>query len=422
MRTKGTLKGILSVTAAIAMLCSTSVFASAADKSDVKASVQSAASYLASIDEGKTADYTNACAFAETVGGVSDEAFGNEAYKAAIENALAENDGKLMYTDSYTGTVTESLMYEAQAAKTLYTMGYDVTNLGGYSLIDAMANYDLSTVTNPYYLCEALTAATYIGAPSELCEKLLTALMSYYTDSEADSTTGGMNYWGLSTDNNGVFVEAIAPYASKNEEVKTAMEKSLKFIESMKCADGYDSSVEYAAGAGNCDSTAMALRAYAAAGDTEKAAEAYDLLLGFKNEADGGFYYMAGGTDSNTYASKDAANALAMYYLSLEDETETTEAETTEAETTEAETEIVEPTSDEATTASEAQTTTVTTTTTTAVTTTAYTTAAATTAGTTASASTLSGSNASTGAAGALSVSLFAVAAAVGAIALKRRK
>ena len=267
------------------------------------------------------------------VSGAVDESF-CESYKESVADALIKNDGKLMYTDYYTGDEIESLMYESTAAIVLNKMGYDTADIGGYDLAEVISNYDLSLISNPYHLCEALKAARIINAGEETEQKLLEALMAYYTDDESDSSLGGMDYWGLSTDNNGVFVEAAAPYADTNEQVKSAVEKSINFIKYMKREDGYDSSVAYAGDYGNPDSTALALRAFAAYGDDEAASEAYELLLGFKSENVSGSYLYFG--EENLYAAKDAQSALLAYYEYLPetdvptDGTDATEPDTTD--------------------------------------------------------------------------------------------
>ncbi|MCD7773269.1 MAG: hypothetical protein LUH08_04365, partial [Ruminococcus sp.] len=315
----------------------------AAEKEDVLEELSDTSLYL--LEQNSSADYTNDYVLGAVVSGAVDESF-CESYKESVEAALLENGGKLMYTDYYSGEQTESLMYEATAAIVLNKMGYDTSDIGGYNFADILSSYDLSLVSNPYYLCEALKAARAINAGDELEQKLLEALMAYYTVDDSDSTLGGMNYWGISTDNNGVFIEAVASYMSENEEVKEAVEKSLNFILSMKRDDGYDSSVAYASEYGNPDSTALALRAFVACGDDENAADAYTLLLGFKSSQTTGAYLYYG--SDNVYATKDAQSALLAYYEYL---TSSSEEETTESiETTEEATEAGE-TATEATTA-----------------------------------------------------------------------
>ncbi len=383
----------------------------AAEKEDVLEELSDTSLYL--LEQNSSADYTNDYVLGAVVSGAVDESF-CESYKESVEAALLENGGKLMYTDYYSGEQTESLMYEATAAIVLNKMGYDTSDIGGYNFADILSSYDLSLVSNPYYLCEALKAARAINAGDELEQKLLEALMTYYTVDDSDSSLGGMNYWGISTDNNGVFIEAVAPYMSENEEVKEAVEKSLNFILSMKRDDGYDSSVAYASEYGNPDSTALALRAFVACGDDENAADAYSLLLGFKSSQTTGAYLYYG--SDNVYATKDAQSALLAYYEYLAssseegttestESTETTEEATEADETTEATTadsdDESESTTAEDTEAEEATTTTTSTTESSTV-------------------STSTDSNPNTGAAGVTAtITMLAVA---GVIALKKRR
>lgn len=324
-------KAIASVSAVSVAALSCVIPSFAADKDDVSKELYSTSAYL--IEQNPSADYTNDYVLGAVVSGAVDESF-CESYKESVENALSSNGGKLMYTDYYTGDEIESLMYESTAAIVLDKMGYDTSDVGGYDFAEIISNYDLSLISNPYHLCEALKAARTINAGEELENKLLDALMAYYTEDESDSSLGGMDYWGISTDNNGAFIEAVAPYADTNEEVETAVLKSVNFIKSMKRADGYDSSVAYASDNGNPDSTALALRAFAACDDDESASEAYDFLLGFKSSSVSGAYLYYG--EENLYATKDAQFALLAYYEYLpktdvsDDTTDTTEADTTD--------------------------------------------------------------------------------------------
>lgn len=337
MNKKQTLKKTLACLSAASVAVLSCVIPSfAADKDDVSKELYSTSAYL--IEQNSSADYTNDYVLGAVVSGAIDDGF-CESYKESVADALSANGGKLMYTDYYTGEEIESLMYESTAAIVLNKMGYDTADIGGYDLAEVISNYDLSLISNPYHLCEALKAVRAINAGEELEQKLLDAVMSYYKEDENDSSLGGMDYWGISTDNNGVFVEAVAPYADTDEQVKTAVEKSINFIKSMKREDGYDSSVAYASEYGNPDSTALALRAFVACGDDESAGEAYDLLLGFKSENVSGAYLYFG--EENLYAAKDAQSALLAYYEYVsakdvpDDVTDPTEQNTTDEQISE---------------------------------------------------------------------------------------
>lgn len=389
---KFTTKLLAVLSAAAIAVGATAMSAFAADKQSVKSELSSVAGLLA--DTNNSANYTNDFVYAMLVAGKTDDSF-NESYKASVVEDLAKNDGKLTYTDTYSGVTSESLLYEATAAIVLNAMGYDVRDIGGYDLEAIISKVDLTQVSNPYHLCEALKAATKIGADSALCEKLLAAIMACYSDSTAIENAGGMDYWGLSVDNNGMFIEAVAPYMSANDDVKQAVEKSFNYIAAMKTADGYDYSDSYPAGSGNADSTSLALRAFVAVGDAEKAEEAYNFLLGFKSQNVNGAYLYGG--EESLYAAKDAANAIAAYYTYLPNEEPATEV--TSEEVTNAATQEV------TTTASVTETKSTTT-----------------TAASTKKSSNSTDKNANTGAGKAFGVSVFMAAAVVGFTALKRKE
>ncbi len=327
MKTAFVKKAAATALATAVAVSASAISAFAAQEEEVKNELYKTSEYL--LTQNPEANYLNDYALGAIVSGAADESF-KESYRQSVEDALKENGGKLTYTDFYTGETAESLMFEACAAIVLNKMGVDTSDIGGYDLAKVIANYDLSLISNPYHLCEALKAARLTEANDEVTARLKDAIMSYYTD---NGETGGMDYWGISTDNNGVFIEALAPYMDSDDAVKTAVEKSMKYIDNMKRADGYDSSETYASEYGNADSTALALRAFVAVNDAEKAEEAYNYLMGFKSsETDGAYLYA--GADS-AYAAKDAQTALLAYYdyLSANDKEETSSDDLTESET-----------------------------------------------------------------------------------------
>ena len=78
-------------------------------------------------------------------------------------------------------------------------------------------------------------------------------------------------------------------------------------------------------GSANADSTAMALMAYSALDDQEKADKAYDLLCKFESKTTGVFTYDG---EENSLATKDALTALGYYTTANKSTKETTKKST----------------------------------------------------------------------------------------------
>ena len=95
-----------------------------------------------------------------------------------------------------------------------------------------------------------------------------------------------------------VLYKNISTSPSENEEFKQLLEKNVTDA-------GYTSW-----GSANADSTAMALMAYSALDDQEKADKAYDLLCKFESKTTGVFTYDG---EENLLATKDALTALGYY-------------------------------------------------------------------------------------------------------------
>lgn len=231
-----------------------------------------------------------------------------EAFTAAVEKELKANGGKLyypvpVYDENYTQTGTdnvEELELYAAVICVYDAIGEDYTNVAGYDLSKLMQNCGTTAVYGSnYYLYRLVTeACDIVEAPESFVQSVIKNLTAMYKMGE------GPDFWGYgaSADDLGAFLTALAPYA---DDYQTYIDDAVELLEKNVTDDGYTSW-----GSANADSTAMALMAYSALGDKDKADKAYDLLCKFESDTTGVFTY---GGEVNDYATKDALTALNYY-------------------------------------------------------------------------------------------------------------
>lgn len=237
-----------------------------------------------------------------------------EGFTAAVEKELKANGGKLyypvpVYDENYAqiGTNnTEELELYAAVICVYDALGEDYTDVAGYDLSKLMQNCGTAVYGTNYYLYRLVTeACSIVNAPQSFVQDVIKHLTDMYKMGEGPDFWGG---YGASADDLGAFLTALAPYA---EDYKTYIDDAVVQLEKNVSDDGYTSW-----GSANADSTAMALMAYSALGDQEKADKAYDLLCKFESKTTGVFTY---GGEENALATKDALTALGYYSDNLYD-------------------------------------------------------------------------------------------------------
>lgn len=226
-----------------------------------------------------------------------------EGFIAAVEKELKANGGKLYYDDNYAqiGTNnTEELELYAAIICVYDAMGKDYTDVAGYDLSKLMQNCGTTVYGTNYYLYRLVTeACAIVDAPQSFVQSVIKNLTDLYKMGEGPDFWGG---YGASADDLGAFLTALAPYA---DDYKTYIDDAVELLEKNVSDAGYTSW-----GSANADSTAMALMAYSALDDQEKADKAYDLLCKFESKTTGVFTYDG---EENSLATKDALTALGYY-------------------------------------------------------------------------------------------------------------
>lgn len=300
-----TITAITSVFLLLSVL-SVSAFAGASQtpaSQDVKKELQATAAYvtqqyLQNTEPGKM--YKNAQYIARIAKSGIDCATLNQTYQADLKAELNTNGGRLLYED------TESAGSYALAIEALEAMGQNPQDFHGYDLMAALNG--MKTTDNNLYM-KGFTLLTINShreqfTNSALEAALLVGINATYQDTDAGT---GWDNWGINVDNNGQMIMALAPYYQTDEAIKTQIDKALAWNETMKTEAGY---LNW--GTGNANSTALALGALCAVGDSEKAAEAYALLQLFQSADTDGAYDYAG--SANLFATADALTALSIYY------------------------------------------------------------------------------------------------------------
>lgn len=187
----------------------------------------------------------------------------------------------------------DALGYNPQAF-----FGYNIEN--AYSLIDLKNNFD-----NPYYYRVALQGAEKARLGKNFTKEICNSLISkYYVKGS------GLDWYGFSCDNTCQFAVAMAPYYN---DYKDVVDDALALIETYKKDNGYFSDVKYIPDA-NANSTALALAAYSAMGNIQKAEAVYADLCRFESKNVGVFTCNG---EEDLYATKDALFGLEAFLSAL---------------------------------------------------------------------------------------------------------
>lgn len=227
-------------------------------------------------------------------------------YLTALESNLKANNGKIMARQQGETADSENLVYYAVAIDILTILGKDVTNFGGYNIKQAFETFAQTNknVSNPYFYRCIVEACKTIGS-DKLARDLIDQMSKSY------EVGSGLDNWGYSCDNTSVYVATVAPYKAYYQ---TNYNDALKLIASYKKNKGYCYQTTFEE---NADSTAYAMMAYSAAGDFDKAYEAYQLLKNFESDKNNGVFMAAdwktGAMTENQLATADALRALSYF-------------------------------------------------------------------------------------------------------------
>lgn len=229
-------------------------------------------------------------------------------YLTALESNLKANNGKIMARQQGETADSENFVYYAVAIDVLTILGKDVTNFGGYNVKQAFETFAQTNknVSNPYFYRCIVEACKTIGN-DELAKTLIDQMSKNYT------AGSGFDYYGFSCDNTAMYASSIASY---KVQYQANFNDAVNVVSKYKKAKGYYSDNKYVT-TENADSTAYAMMAYSAAGDFDKAYEAYQFLKNFESDKNNGVFMAAdwktGAMTENQLATTDALRALSYF-------------------------------------------------------------------------------------------------------------
>lgn len=206
----------------------------------------------------------------------------------------------------------------------LTAIGEDVTDIGGYNLLENLSDYTnicKQGINGPIWALIALDSHDYEiptvaeGGTQATRENLIQTIL------DKKLSTGGWTLVGekADTDMTAMAIQALAPYYDSNEAVKAAIDEAVNLLSEMQNEDGSFSSS--GAGSGpNAESTAQVIVALTALGIdphtdgrfVKTNGSALDALCTFYVEG-GGFKHIASG-NRDGMATEQGYYALAAYY------------------------------------------------------------------------------------------------------------
>lgn len=230
-----------------------------------------------------------------------------EGYYSSLESYVKEIDSAKL--DSRKSTENSRVILALSA------IGKDATDVAGYNLIEPLADYDFVTwqgLNGPVFALIAFDTYSYeIPTASEgVTQTTREKLINYILESQLEN--GGWTFFGSTADPDmtGMAIQALAPYYSKNADVKAAVDKALDVLSASQQENGGVASW----GTVNVESCAQVLTALASLGidaDTDErfikngntlvdAIMEFSVENGFAHVKDSGYNQMA--TEQAYYA------------------------------------------------------------------------------------------------------------------------
>ena len=202
----------------------------------------------------------------------------------------------------------------------LTAIGADPENVEGYNLLEPLADMDYvgkQGINGYIYALIALDSGEYIQSEGTQNTKdgMITAILNRALQN------GG---WALSkedttmdVDITAMAIQALAPYYNTNEEVKATVDKGLEALSDAQQADGGFIYYNNGSTSESCAQVICALSALGKDADMDShfvknGNSVLDAMLGFYDEATGGFKHVADGSVDGM-ASEQAAYALVAY-------------------------------------------------------------------------------------------------------------
>ena len=207
----------------------------------------------------------------------------------------------------------------ARVVLALSALKQDVTNIGGYNLLENfndLENVTRNGVYGPIYVLLALDSNNY-QLPENRARSIQTTregLVQYILNQEI--TYGGWGWQGVAdVDTTAMAIQALTPYYHSNAEVKAAVDRGLTVLSGLQCEDGSYSSY----GICNAESTAQVIVALTGMGinptqDARFVKKGYTTIDGLmKFAVNGGGFSHELGNSVNNLATAQGYYALVAY-------------------------------------------------------------------------------------------------------------
>ena len=207
----------------------------------------------------------------------------------------------------------------ARVVLALSALKQDVTNVGGYNLLENfndLENVTRNGVYGPIYVLLALDSNDY-QLPVNRTRSIQTTregLVQYILNQEI--TYGGWGWQGVAdVDTTAMAIQALTPYYHSNAEVKAAVDRGLTVLSGLQCGDGSYSSY----GICNAESTAQVIVALTGMGinpaqDARFVKNGYTTIDGLmKFAVNGGGFSHELGNSVNNLAAAQGYYALVAY-------------------------------------------------------------------------------------------------------------
>ena len=201
----------------------------------------------------------------------------------------------------------------------LTAIGKDVTNVGGHDLLKGLNSMDYiktQSVNGPIFTLLALDSRSYAVSGDVTRDELVAAILATQLDNGSWPVMKLKNTADI--DMTAMAIQALAPYYSKNEAVKAAVDKALTFLSGAQTQDG--GYAENVGGTNSSESAAQVLVALCAMkidplNDSRFIKSNHSVLdaLCSYYVTGGGFKHTASG-ERNAMATEQCYYALAAYF------------------------------------------------------------------------------------------------------------
>lgn len=269
-----------------------------------------------------------------------------------VKNLINDKDNPISatYVD-FSGNVALSNNYPYIIAF-LNEAGENSSDFNGYNFNSALeeAILDETVDVNLYLLQYIVSAVNFnkeaFSEPGKIIEKAYKAVSDSYTTDENGNS--GIDYWGVSVDNNGQCLSVIKSLYDTDRDAKEKIDAAIAWTATQFSDKGEIISW----GSPNPSSTALAMKVFSEYSDLDNAKKAFNGMASFKSSSIEGVYeaynYSTGTVEADyLYTTPDALIGLLAYYRAIEGidtldvvvPDKNTEPETTETPTAEQATE-----------------------------------------------------------------------------------